>query len=209
MIKITKILLLILCDLFLSQLQAQQKPRLEYCFGESSHWNGKIYTPKQQLFDLLKNYTHLPTCDKRNKIRLIGGDTIIFDKTDLIIPDSIKGIFMITNIQTARNNYIRKKNRLVKKTIYCIDIVCPNQENIPTYMRIISIYNKKKHNGNRIKVGDNIDMKIFPFFQKDRFSPYEENGTIIHPLPTLSSLSCFLFENIWVVNFPLEYRNYI
>jgi hypothetical protein len=124
-----------------------------------------------------------------------------------LLPDSIEGIFTITNIQEKKNNYTIKKNRLVEISIYCIDVVCQDNQYAPPYMRILSI-ERHNHKGKKIKIGDQLKMTIFSFFQQDKLSPYEKNGELIYRIPSLHSLSCFLFENIWVVNFPLGYRNY-
>jgi hypothetical protein len=203
MIKVTKILLILLCSLFLLKSQAQ---RIKYCFLQSSRWNGKIYTPKQQVFDLLKNDTDRPTCDLRNKISLFGGDTIYVDSTALLLPDSIEGVFTITSISERKENYTIKNNRLVRKSIYCIDIACQDRQYAPSHIQILSI-ERNIHKGKKIKIGDKLKMTIFPFFKEDSFT-YEENGKIIYGLPSLQAQTCFLLEDIWVVYFPLGYRNY-
>jgi hypothetical protein len=193
--------------IFVLELNAQPKQKVKYCFCQSHRLNGKVYTPKQQLKDLLKEYTKFATYDKRNKIRFITKeDTLFFQENLLSLPDSINDIFTIINIDKKKNNYTLKKNRLVKQSIYLIDIAYPDGQN-DKYFQIISIDNNLYQKKKKIKVGDQVKMKIFSFFLKNRFL-IKDNEKIAHIVPSLQNLDCFLFENIWVVDFPFGYRNY-
>jgi hypothetical protein len=186
---------------------AQKDKKVEFCFCETHHLNGKKYSPKQQVMDLLKEYDSFHTCDKRNKIRFIDQDTIYVDQKALNLPDSVNEDFIITSIKTKKDNYIIRNNRLFQKHIYLIDLMCQNTQNCPEHIRIISVENSNPCKGNQIKVGDHIKMTIFPFFEKNEFL-FEDDGDIIHGIPSLHGQTCFLFENIWVVGFPFSYRNY-
>ncbi|MDR1793402.1 MAG: hypothetical protein LBR36_08215 [Bacteroidales bacterium] len=164
---------------------------------------GLIYSPKRQLIYLLKNYTNIPTCDRRNKIRFIGMDTLSLNKNAFILPDSICDIFTIFAITEKNDNYVLKSKHLTKKTIYCIDI---GRQNDNKLYRIISIKEECDKNYSQIRVGEQLKMTIYSFFSED-ISMIKKDSEIINIVPSLAFQQCFLFENIWVVSFPFLYLN--
>ena len=101
--------------------------------------------------------------------RLIGvGNNDYF----VLMPDSLVGIFKIKKIIEKKNNYQKIENKLIKRSIYFIDLECVNiyNDTCPDFIRLLSIKpldkisNKKLR---KIKIGEEYQMKIFSFFKAD------------------------------------------
>ncbi len=99
--------------------QYDKKEKIKYCF--QSHYSK---TSKQQLHSFLDSYETLPTIDKRGKFRCIDCEDYRshYDTSQLEIPDSIHGLFKVTNIVKKKNNYQKKGKKIHRKTLFLIDL---------------------------------------------------------------------------------------
>ena len=148
------------------------------------------------------NHDDYPIQDKLGKISF-GKEKKIEKQGDgvLYIEDSIKSVFKIISIEKKRNNYQSVKNKLVRRTIYLIDIECVSdkKEQCPQYIRLLSVdtsYTKKR---SKIKVGRTYKMTIHSFFSYDFLCKKDQEGNFIYTVRAPKTFSeSFLYENIWV-----------
>lgn len=156
---------------------------------------------KKHLLSFLTEQMFFKYQDKRGKIAL---DITLTEREDeAYLPDSIHGIFKINNIIEKKDNFVKKGNKLAKQTIFLIDIEnIDTMEKYPQYIRLISVEidNGVENKQKKIEIGQEYEMTIYSFFEKDCCRPIEEDGNIIYLTrkPNEQMTSIF-FEDIWVV----------
>lgn len=206
-----ELLLLLLCFSFVSLFSQKDK----YCFREYTNiWNGKKISPKYQLIETLKD-TNKTQVNKSGDIwSNITNYNFIKDRdNDNGIPISLDSSYVwckIINITKKTNNYSVRGNRLIKRPIYLIDIECVKEDSIKniTYMRIISISNKKiNKQDKKIKIGQTYKLYLVSYFAKDCCKTIMDDK-VVDVVMSHSFLNCFIINNIWVVNFALSYNLY-
>lgn len=177
------------------------------------YFNGQHIVKNQrkqllQYLSFVNNDTSLKAIDKHGKLKISDYNFYDLEKDkisyNITLPDSLVGIFKIKNIIEKKNNYQKIENKLIKRTIYFIDLECINiyNDTCPDFIRLLSIKpldtisNKKLR---KIKIGKEYQMKIFSFFKADCCIKMNENGEIItivrHPNSFRTS---YLIYDIWV-----------
>ena len=128
-----------------------------------------------------------------------------YQDSDLLLSDSLKGPFIITNIVLKKDNFILKRNRLTKQVLYMVDVISIASEYSPEYICVIIPKNdlqKKK-----IEIGDTLKVTIYPLFWKNKFLE-RQGGVIYTSLPSLKTPHSLVFRNIWIESLQTSYRNY-
>ena len=208
-----KFLLLICLFIIIPNHLYQQNDKCKY--GIRNYDFTKKHNPRNQkrqlsnYLDYVNNDKTLKNIDKFGKIKthrddvneLIGvGNNDYF----VLMPDSLVGIFKIKKIIEKKNNYQKIENKLIKRSIYFIDLECVNiyNDTCPDFIRLLSIKpldkisNKKLR---KIKIGEEYQMKIFSFFKADCCIMMNENGEIITIVRHTNSFrTSYLIYDIWV-----------
>ncbi|MDL2230803.1 hypothetical protein LJB75_00105 [Bacteroidales bacterium OttesenSCG-928-L19] len=191
-------------------------PTSIYCQSQKTKYGVVFYdwtkTPyknqKEKMISYLNNKDDLIYQDKRGKIAI--SDTLKERRDDVasILPDSIHSVFRISNILKKKNNFSKQEGRLTKKIIYLIDIEnIDSIEKYPQYLRLLSI-DKRCRGKKKIKVGQQYEMTIFSFFERDCCRPIEKDGQITYLIRKPNEhLISVLYEDIWVVYIDISSYN--
>lgn len=177
------------------------------------YFNGQHVVKNQrkqllQYLSFVSNDTSLKAIDKHGKLKISDYNFYDLEKDkisyNITLPDSLVGIFKIKNIIEKKNNYQKIENKLIKRTIYFIDLECINiyNDTCPDFIRLLSIKpldkisNKKLR---KIKIGEEYQMKIFSFFSNDYCKYIDSNNEVIFIArdPYFLHYS-FLIYDIWV-----------
>ena len=204
----------ILCFCFTFAVMFSQN-NVKYCFSESFRWNGKKLSPKEQVIDAIRdtNKVHVnKTGDIWSNIvnSIFIEDREKGDKIPIII-DSSYVFCKIINITKKIDNYSVKGNKLIVQPIYLIDVECDNNDSMKqvTHMRIISILNKQnKKSGLKIKIGQTYKFYLISYFKKDCCKIVIGDKILEGLNHSSKTKHCFILNNIWVVNFDLNYNWY-
>ena len=139
-------------------------------------------------------------------------DYIFYNKVEdkilynIVIPDSLVGIFEIKEIIEKKDNYQKIGNKLVKRKIYYIALECIEiyNDTCPRFIRLISIepLDKKLSKKNeKIQIGNKYKMKIYSIFSNDRCKYIDSNNEIIFIVGDPYFLrSPYMIYDIWVPN---------
>ena len=128
-----------------------------------------------------------------------------YTDTDVLLPDSLHGPFVITRVIEKRHNYILKRNKLTKQILYMLDVVNITQEQSPAFICVIVPTEKLQKS--KIESGDTLKTTIYPLFWKDKFID-NQGDTTYTSLPSLKTPHSFVFRDIWIENLHTSYRNY-
>lgn len=182
-----------------------------YPFYSFSQINEDSYLKKKSLknyLDFLSIHSNYRQ-DKFGEIGFTDTNFINIKKGQTIIPDSIVSSFLIKNITKKKNNYQNYKGKIIKKTIYLIDIECVENSSFdyPNFIRLISVDTNSIKNNKKIKVGKVYRMKIFSFYRVDFFSSYEKDGVIVYPYRFKNAVYDNIFYgNLWIPE--VDFRSY-
>lgn len=189
-----------------------QKEKARYgIVVENIQGKPKYKSQKRQLIDFLK---HIETSsyepiDLRGKIKTLNYEKENYsDVEKSLLPDSIRGVFKINKIIKKKNNYQTQGNKLVRRVIYLIDIEnIDTTQKYPQYIRLLSLDNQPNQY-KRIKEGEQYEMTIYSFFDKDCCAPIKNNGKITYLIRKPDEhLSSILYENIWIVYIDISSYN--
>lgn len=206
-----KKLIILIYFLWFSFILFSQNGKIKYCFCEYTLPNGKKLSPKMQLINQLKHIEAIQY-SSISKSGDIKSDIVDYFKereavNRLFLMDSMWLSCKVTKITKKHDNYLLRKNKLVKKTIYLIDISCEENQNMPSNMRIISLQNRpNKGRYHKIKIGETYKFYLVSHFEKD-CCVEQDSDTIYFIVNSNKILSCFWLNNIWVVNLNL-YENW-
>ncbi|MDD2344765.1 MAG: hypothetical protein PHY85_01310 [Bacteroidales bacterium] len=203
---------MILFCFIITTLFAQGKVR--YGIVETTLWNGKKISPKQQVIDALKENNK----SKMNKTGDIW--TNVFNSNYLRerdenrkIPISIDSSFVlckIIQITKKNDNYVLKKNRLIRKPVFLIDFICYNADSliISSNMRIISFSNDTaKIQGAKIIKDHVYKLFLISHFATDCCKTLVDNK-IVEIVKGPATMHCVILNHIWIVNLDLNYNWY-
>jgi len=166
-------LLIILIGIFPKNLFQQNnecKYGIRYYYFNGQHIVKNQRKQLLQYLSFVSNDTSLKAIDKHGKLKISDYNFYDLEKDkisyNITLPDSLVGIFKIKNIIEKKNNYQKIENKLIKRTIYFIDLECINiyNDTCPDFIRLLSIKpldkisNKKLR---KIKIGEEYQMKIF------------------------------------------------
>jgi hypothetical protein len=204
-------LLIILIGIFPKNLFQQNnecKYGIRYYYFNGQHIVKNQRKQLLQYLSFVSNDTSLKAIDKHGKLKISDYNFYDLEKDkisyNITLPDSLVGIFKIKNIIEKKNNYQKIENKLIKRTIYFIDLECINiyNDTCPDFIRLLSIKpldkisNKKLR---KIKIGEEYQMKIFSFFSNDYCKYIDSNNEVIFIArdPYFLHYS-FLIYDIWV-----------
>ncbi|HQM77812.1 MAG TPA: hypothetical protein PLA78_01455 [Bacteroidales bacterium] len=204
-------LLIILIGIFPKNLFQQNnecKYGIRYYYFNGQHVVKNQRKQLLQYLSFVNNDTSLKAIDKHGKLKISDYNFYDLEKDkisyNITLPDSLVGIFKIKNIIEKKNNYQKIENKLIKRTIYFIDLECINiyNDTCPDFIRLLSIKpldkisNKKLR---KIKIGEEYQMKIFAFFSNDCCKYIDSNNEVIFIArdPYFLHYS-FLIYDIWV-----------
>lgn len=204
-------LLIILIGIFPKNLFQQNnecKYGIRYYYFNGQHIVKNQRKQLLQYLSFVNNDTSLKAIDKHGKLKISDYNFYDLEKDkisyNITLPDSLVGIFKIKNIIEKKNNYQKIENKLIKRTIYFIDLECINiyNDTCPDFIRLLSIKpldkisNKKLR---KIKIGEEYQIKTFSFFSNDYCKYIDSNNEVIFIArdPYFLHYS-FLIYDIWV-----------
>ena len=204
-------LLIILIGIFPKNLFQQNnecKYGIRYYYFNGQHIVKNQRKQLLQYLSFVNNDTSLKAIDKHGKLKISDYNFYDLEKDkisyNITLPDSLVGIFKIKNIIEKKNNYQKIENKLIKRTIYFIDLECINiyNDTCPDFIRLLSIKpldkisNKKLR---KIKIGEEYQIKTFSFFSNDYCKNIDSNNEVIFITrdPYFLHYS-FLIYDIWL-----------
>lgn len=195
MIKVKNIILLLLCFCIKFAFAQYRSHQYNYHAPQRNKDNKNII--RHNLCTI-----HNQTYSGRNLNIMYYSDQCT--STDILLPDSLCGPFVITRIVEKKDNFILKR-KLAKQVIYMVDVRRITQERSPNFICVII---PRETSQNRVfNVGDTLKVTIYPLFWRDKFL-HKQGDTIYSSLPSLKTPISFVFRNIWIENLQGTYRNY-
>lgn len=127
----------------------------------------------------------------------------------VLLNDSLKSGFEVIKIEKKTNNWELINDKVVKRTIYLIDVTPLDQtSSYPSYIRIISVEPLDYKRNNIIKVGEKVEMTLYSYFEKDCCTCIDENNVLYRSRYKNQFLANVFFNDIWIVKIDINNYNY-
>lgn len=128
------------------------------------------------------------------------------------LPDTLCGIYEITNIMKKSNNFIVQNNKLRKTTMLIIDVAnTDSMENQKIkYIRILVFRHLYSKGAPRLKTAHQYKFTLTPFFHNNCCDEIvNDNGAIVYPLRQSRSRHTYLINGVLVPYFNFNDYNIV